>query len=145
MKSLDWLAAQAECRALVLRGVEAVDGGDAMGFASLFLPDGVLVRTDGSVLHGPQEIGRAYAARDPDRLTQHLICNQVVELDTETGSALSRCKVLLWSAQRSAPLTPQGRRANAMMQVGEFLDVMQNTSNGWRIRSRKAQFILYRD
>ncbi|MDD2925404.1 nuclear transport factor 2 family protein [Rhodoferax sp.] len=145
MKTPELLAAEAECRALVLRAVEAVDSGDAMGFSALFLPDGVLVRPDGSVLHGPGEIGRAYAARDPDRQTQHLICNHVVELDEVAGSALSRCKVLLWSTQRSAPLTPLGRRANAMAQVGEFLDVMQNTPDGWRIRSRKAEFILYCD
>eukprot|EP01031_Cornospumella_fuschlensis_P010959 gene10959-13402_t len=69
MSTLETLAAEAACRALVLRGADAVDGGDAQGFAASFAPDGTLVRPDGSVLQGRAAIAQAYAARDPDRLT----------------------------------------------------------------------------
>jgi uncharacterized protein (TIGR02246 family) len=145
MKSLAELAAEAECRALVLRGAEAADSGDAVGFAALFLVDGEMVRPDGSVLQGRATIAQTYAARDPDRLTQHLISNHTVEVDEATGTALSRCKVLLWSSRHSAEHSPKGRPADAMTQVGEFVDALQRTPEGWRIRHRRAHFILYRD
>ena len=144
MRTLETLAAEAACRALVLRAADAVDGGDAQGFAALFVPDGTLVRPDGSVLQGRAAIAQAYAARDPDRLTQHLVCNQQVSVDLQAGTAHARSKVLLWTGRHSSPSTPQGRLADAVSQVGEFVDQLENTPEGWRIRSRRAQFILYR-
>ncbi|MDR7304748.1 nuclear transport factor 2 family protein [Rhodoferax saidenbachensis] len=145
MSTLETLAAEAACRALVLQGADAVDGGDAQGFAALFAPDGTLVRPDGRVLQGRAAIAHAYASRDSDRLTHHLVCNQQVTVDLQTGTAQARSKVLLWTGRHSSPSTPQGRQADAISQVGEFVDVMERGSEGWRIRSRHAQFILYRD
>lgn len=142
MKSLAQLAAEAECRELVLCGTDAVDSGDTAGFAALFLEDGELVRPDGSVLQGRAAIAQAYATRDPDRLTQHLISNHTVVLDEATDTALSRCKVLLWAGRHSAAHTPKGRPADAMAQVGEFIDTLEHTPEGWRIRHRRAHFIL---
>lgn len=144
MSTLETLAAEAACRALVLRGADAVDGGDAQGFAASFAPDGTLVRPDGSVLQGRAAIAQAYAARDPDRLTQHLVCNQQVMVDLQAGTAQARSKVLLWTGRHSSPSTPHGRLADAISQVGEFVDQLEHTPEGWRIRSRRAQFILYR-
>jgi uncharacterized protein (TIGR02246 family) len=145
MSTLELLAAEAACRALVLQGAEAVDGGDAAGFAALFVPDGLLVRPDGSLLQGRAAIAQAYVSRAPDRLTQHLVCNQQVTVDLAAGTALVRSKVLLWTGQHSTPHTPKGRAADALTQVGELVDTLAHTPEGWRIRSRRAQFILYRD
>ncbi len=144
MSTLETLAAEAACRALVLQGADAVDRGDAQGFAALFVPDGTLVRPDGSVLQGRAAIAHTYASRDPDRLTQHLVCNQQVSVDLQAGTAQARSKVLLWTGRHSSPSTPQGRPADATSQVGEFVDELEHTPEGWRIRSRRAQFILYR-
>jgi len=96
------------------------------------------------VLQGRAAIAAAYAARDPDRLTQHLVCNQYVDFDAQATGATVRSKVLLWSGRHSSPLTPQGRAADALSQVGEFLDVLVLTPEGWRIRRREARFILFR-
>jgi uncharacterized protein (TIGR02246 family) len=145
MTSIEMLIAQDTCRALVLKGAEAVDAGDAAGFAALFTPDGVLVRPDGSQLQGQAAIAQAYAARDPDRLTQHLLCNHTVAVDVAQGTAVSRCKVLLWSGRHSAVLAKQGRPAEGLTQVGAFLDTLLQTADGWRIQTRRAQFILYRE
>jgi uncharacterized protein (TIGR02246 family) len=144
MKSLSAIAAEAECRDLVLQAAQAVDDGQYHGFAALFLPDGVLVRPDGSELRGRDAIAQAYEARDPDRLTTHLICNQRVEVDEVAGTAVSRCKVLLWTSKHSAEKTLKGRLADSMTQVGEMMDEMQRTPEGWRIRNRRAYFTLYR-
>jgi hypothetical protein len=57
---------------------------------------------------------------------------------------LVRSKVLLWSGRHSAPLTPQGRAADALSQVGEFVDAMEFSADGWRIRRREAHFVLFR-
>ncbi|MDZ7921185.1 nuclear transport factor 2 family protein [Rhodoferax sp.] len=145
MSTLETVAAEAACRALVLQGADAVDRGDAQGFAALFVPDGTLVRPDGSLLQGREAIAKAYAGRDPDRLTQHLVCNQQVSVDLQAGTAEARSKVLLWTGRHSSPSTPQGRPADATSQVGEFVDELEHTPEGWRIRSRRAQFILYRN
>jgi uncharacterized protein (TIGR02246 family) len=145
MKSLAVLQAEAACREVVLQAAQAVDSGDCGGFAALFLPDGVLVRPDGSSLQGREAIVQAYKARDPDRLTQHLVSNQQVEVNTAAGTAVAHCKVLLWSGRHSAVDTPRGRPADAMAQVGEMVDEMALTPEGWRIRSRRARFIFYSD
>lgn len=144
MTSLAALVAEAECRNLVLLAAQAVDSGDGGGFAAMFLPEGVLVRPDGSELRGRDAIEQAYRARDPNRLTEHLICNHRIEVDVAAGTAVSRCKVLLWCSEHTAELTPKGRLASAMTQVGEMLDMLQHTPEGWRIRSRQARFVLYR-
>lgn len=138
------LAAEADCRSLVVQAAEAVDQRDPAGFAALFAPDGVLVRPDGSSLQGPEAIAATYAARDPDRLTQHLICQQTVRWDPQHAQATVVSKVLLWSGRHSSPLTPQGRAADALSQVGEFVDVMECGPEGWRILRRAARFILCR-
>lgn len=142
MTELAQYLAQAECRALVLRGADAVDRGDAEGFAALFEPEGVLVRPDGKVLQGRAAIAAAYTARDPDRLTQHLVCNQLVTVDLKAGLATACSKVLLWTGRHSTPATPQGRAADALSQVGEFVDTLAHTAEGWRLRRREARFIL---
>lgn len=142
MSELACYLAETACRALVLRGADAVDGGDAEGFAALFEDQGVLVRPDGSVLRGRAAIAAAYAARDPDRLTQHLVCNQQVTVDLGAGLATARSKVLLWTGRHSTPITPQGRVADAMTQVGEFVDTLAQSAQGWRLRRREARFIL---
>ena len=100
-------AARAACCDLVQQGADAVDAGHAEAFAALFTPDGSLQRPDGTVLQGRAAIAAAYA-RDPDRLTQHLVCNQNVDFDAQATGAMVRSKVLLWSGRHSSPLTPQG-------------------------------------
>lgn len=144
MNAMERYAAEAECRALVLQAADTVDRADAPAFAALFVADGTLVRPDGSLLQGRAAIAAAYAARDPDRLTQHLVCNQLVTLQPDGAAALVRSKVLLWSGRHSAPLTPQGRAADALSQVGEFVDAMEFSAEGWRIRRREAHFVLFR-
>ncbi len=138
------MEADAACRAVVIEAARAVDAGDAAAFAALFCDDGVLVRPDGSRMQGPQAIAAAYAARDPDRLTRHLICNQLVRWSADGTRATVFSTVLLWTGRHSSPATPQGRVADAMSQVGEFEDLMALTLHGWRIQERQARFVLYR-
>jgi hypothetical protein len=52
--------------------------------------------------------------------------------------------VLLWSGLRSDPPSPKGRPADAAQQLGEFIDVLRHTPQGWRIARREARFMFHR-
>ncbi|MFC7409850.1 nuclear transport factor 2 family protein [Hydrogenophaga atypica] len=142
--TLDALLAEQACRDLVLAAADAVDGRDFLAFADLFEVRGVLVRPDGTELVGRPAIVAAYAARDPERLTRHLVSNLRVRLDLALGTALATCTVLLWSGRHSDAATQRGRPADPQQQVGEFRDLLVKTSEGWRIRRREAGFTLFR-
>lgn len=142
--ALDTLVAEAACRDLVLAAADAVDGRDFLAFADLFEMRGVLVRPDGTELVGRPAIVAAYAARDPERLTRHLVSNQRVRVDLAAGTAQAACTVLLWSGRHSDASTPRGRPADALQQVGEIRDLLAKTPEGWRIRRREAWFTLFR-
>ncbi len=143
MTDLDVLLAEREVRAVVLASARLVDAQDWQGFAQLFADDGELTRPDGSLMQGRKAVYQAYAARDPERLTQHVLTNHEVTVQGP-GRALSRCLVLLWSGKRSDAPTPKGRPADAAQQLGEFVDHLVRTPEGWRIARREARFMFQR-
>lgn len=140
--ALQRMLAEQACRDLVLAAADAIDGGDYQALAQLFESDGELVRPDGVVLRGHAAILAAYAARDPDRLTRHLVCNQRVAVDLTAGTAAASCTILLWSGHHSDAQTPRGRPADPVQQVGGVRDQCVLTPDGWRIRRRQAGFAL---
>jgi len=139
---LQRLLAEQACRELALAAADAIDGRDFQALVALFTPDGVLVRPDGTLLQGHAAILAAYAARSPDRLTRHLVSNQRVEVDLAAGTARSACTIILWSGRHSDALTPRGRPADPVQQVGEIRDQCMRTDAGWRIARREAWFTL---
>ena len=112
-EALQRLVAEQACRALVLAAADAIDGGDYHALVQLFDTDAELVRPDGVVLRGHAAILAAYAARNPDRLTRHLVSNQRVEVDLAAGTARAACTILLWSGRHSDVQSPRGRPAAA--------------------------------
>ena len=143
MDDLQRLLAEAACRDLVIAAADAADSQDWPRLAACFAADATLVRPGGVELRGREAILASYAGKDPDRLTQHLISNQSVAM-TADGSVACRSKVLLWSGRLSDALTPKGRPADALQQVGEFVDRMVATPEGWRIAHRVASFQFFR-
>ncbi len=142
--SLELLQAERDCRELVLAAADAVDSRDYAAFAALFATDGVLLRPDGSQMQGRDAIEAAYVARDPDRLTQHLLSNQRIKVNLEAGTAQVASTVQLWTGRYSDAATPRGRPADAMQQIGEFRDQLVKTDEGWRIAQREAWFTLFK-
>jgi ketosteroid isomerase-like protein len=140
---LQRLIAERACRDTVLAAADAVDHQDYAALVALFSADGTLVRPDGTVLQGRDAIHAAYAARGAERLTRHLVCNHVVQIDAAGTACESRCTILLWSGRRTDPETPKGRPADAMQQVGEISDRMVLTPEGWRIQRRVARFTFH--
>lgn len=143
MNVLESLRAESQARALVLSSARLVDAQDWRGFAELFAEDAELTRPDGSLLQGREAVFQAYAARSPERLTQHVLTNHELSL-IDAHCAHSRCLVLLWSGLRSDPPSPKGRPADAAQQLGEFIDVLRHTPQGWRIARREARFMFHR-
>lgn len=142
MTDLERLQAENACRQIVLAAARAVDGQDYAALAALFAPDGELVRPGGQPLVGPEAILASYAAKDPERLTQHIVCNHQVTAES-ASTARSRCTIILWTSRRGEALTPKGRKADAMQQVGEIEDEFVSTGEGWKIRRRRAWFTMY--
>lgn len=142
MTEIECLQAEKACRDIVLAAARAVDQQDYRALAALFADDGELVRPGGTPLVGPEAIFASYAAKDPERLTQHIVCNHQVTVDGGT-TARSSCVVILWTSRRSEELTPKGRPADAMQQVGEIDDWFVRTPGGWKIQRRAARFTMY--
>ena len=63
------------CRDLIIAAAHYQDSRDLSAFAACFATDGVLVRPGGEPIIGPDAIEAAYRARDPQRITQHLLMN----------------------------------------------------------------------
>lgn len=144
LEPLERLLAEKACRDLVLAAARAVDAQDYRALAALFAPDGELVRPGGEPLRGPQAVFDSYAAKDPHRLTQHLVTNHEVQVTSAT-TARSCCRVILWASRRDEALTPRGRRADEAQQIGEIDDEFVRTPEGWRIARRSARFTMFRD
>lgn len=143
MPALEQLLAEQACRRVVLETARTVDEQDYSAFAQLFTSDGILLRPDGSRLEGRAAIEQAYAQRDQNRLTRHLVTNHGVTVHSPTR-ATSSCGILLWTGWHSDASGPHGRRASPDQMVGEFLDELTMTPAGWRIQHREARFILHR-
>jgi len=143
MNETERLQAEKACRDIVLAAARAVDQQDYRALAALFAGDGELVRPGGTPLVGPEAIFASYASKDPERLTQHIVCNHHVTVDSDT-TARSSCVVILWTSRRGEELTPKGRLADAMQQVGEIDDWFVRTPDGWKIQRRAARFTMYR-
>ena len=139
MDALAQLQAQSQCRDLLVQAAEAVDLQHHEAFAACFTEDATLQRPGGAPLLGRAAILASYAQKNPDRLTQHLLCNHRVRLESE-GVAESVCKVLLYVSDRQRPLDAQGRAADAQHHVGVFQDRLLLTPEGWRIANRQAWF-----
>lgn len=141
--AIERLLVQQACQDTVIATARAVDAQDYAALAQLFTPDGVLVRPDGQAAQGRAAIAAAYAARDPDRMTRHLLSNLCVE-PLGPGTARARCAVLLWTSRHSLEGGPKGRPADAAQLLGELEDELVRGSEGWRIRHRRASFLMHR-
>jgi ketosteroid isomerase-like protein len=136
------LEAEKTCRDLVISAAQAVDQQDYESLVSFFTDDAVVVRPGGPVLNGRSEILAAYQSKDQSRLTKHLICQQHIQVDA-AGVAQSCSHVLLYVSDRNRELTPRGRSADAMQQVGVIEDQLVMTSEGWKIKNRRAWFDFF--
>jgi len=141
LDGVELLLADKHCRDVVLAAAQAVDSQDYEAFVALFTVGASVVRPGGHALVGRAEILASYKAKPLSRLTQHVVCNHRVDVQT-SDSATSRCTVLLYVSDSSRSLAPQGRLADAAHQVGHIEDQLVRTPEGWKIQQRTAWFDL---
>lgn len=99
------------------------DANDGEGFASIFAADGRLVRPDGAVVQGSEELAAMAAGAPP---MQHFPGPPAIDLDGD--AAVSRSRVI---ALRVAD------GALTVVFAGEYRDQMVKHSSGWRIAERR--------
>ena len=130
------------CERLVLDAAHLNDSRDFAGFVALFTPDGTLVRPGGSALVGRDAIRQAYEARPQNRMTRHLCTNIRITVDGP-DQARGMTYVLVFAAGTEKPAPDVfGYLAEPRVLVGQFEDEFQRTPEGWRIRNRRASFVM---
>lgn len=129
-------ADEAACVALVRRSAHCVDRNDLDGLCACFAADAVLVRPSGQRIEGRPAIRAAYAGRDPQRLTVHVLADIACEpISADEARVFTR--VLLYQGERvvgAGPVPPQSQA------VGSFEDRLLRVDHRWQIAQRVACF-----
>jgi len=131
------------CTRLVLEASAANDRHDFGTFASLFAADAVLYRPSGEPLRGRLAIIESYRARPRSRMTRHVCSNVLVHVET-ASAARALTYVVVYGADAEIP--PDGHFGVACEPrrlVGEFADRFALTTEGWRIKERRARFVMH--
>lgn len=129
--------------ALIVRVGWAIDHGDMDALESCLHPEVSFVRPDGQVLKGPKAVRDAYARRDPDRLTRHLLSNMHLRWSSP-DRVEAHASVLLWTGRQSDQATVSGRPADPVQKLGEHRDVLALQDGRWWLLRRQSEFVFFR-
>jgi ketosteroid isomerase-like protein len=135
---------EAACYALAIEYAEIIDSRDWPRLAEIFAEDATFLRPTApkEPIHGADKIVAMFQARPRGRLTQHLISNFRVRMET-MDTAVGTCRVLFFSSDESEPETPEGRKAASKQSIGVYHDRYVRTKNGWRIAERLGSMVFY--
>lgn len=129
--------------ALIVRVGYAIDHSDWAALAPCLHSDVAFVRPDGQALQGPQAVCDAYAQRNPDRITRHLLSN--VHLTWSSPDRVQAyATVLLWTGSLSDEKTAAGRPADPVQKLGEHRDVLAFEAGRWWLLRRQSEFVFFR-
>lgn len=128
---------------LIVRVGWAIDHSDLDTLVSYLHPDVVFIRPDGQALQGPQGVCDAYAQRDPDRITRHLLSNFHLTWSSP-DRVQAHSTVLLWTGRMGDDLTAAGRPADAVQKLGEHRDVLALENGRWWLLRRQSEFVFFR-
>ena len=125
------------CYALAVEYAEIIDSQDYARLTEVFAEDATFLRPTApkELIQGADKIVAMFQSRPRNRLTQHLISNFRVHMET--------CRVLFFSSDVSEPETPEGRRAASKQSIGTYHDRYVRTKNGWRIAERVGSMTFY--
>jgi ketosteroid isomerase-like protein len=132
------------CAALSVEYCEIVDAKDCQRLREVFAEDASFVSpaAPDKVIRGTEAIIAALSLIPPTLVTQHFALNvriQAESADTASGS----CHILLYTADGSAPETPEGREAAEKQRIGVYHDRYVRTPAGWRIAERRGKALLH--
>jgi hypothetical protein len=128
---------EAACYALCVDYADIVDAREWPRLAELFAADATFTKPvpPKEVLRGADKIIAWFQSFPPDRVTNHLISNFRVRLETN-DTAVGSCRVLLYTSDVNEPETPEGRKAAPQQLMGTYQDRYVRTAHGWRFASR---------
>lgn len=132
------------CYALAIEYAEIIDSHDYARLPEVFAEDALFVRpmAPNEPIRGADKIVAMFQSRPRNRLTQHLICNFRVKMET-MDAAIGTCRVLFFSSDVSEPETPEGRKAASKQSIGVYHDRYVRTKDGWRIAERSGTMIFF--
>jgi hypothetical protein len=137
------LSIERACERLVLDFAYLSDLQDYLGLAALFTNDGVMIRPTGDPLVGRAAILKSYQSRPAGRLTRHICTNILITVES-ADRATGLTYAIVYSANANEPpIGHFGQKADPRSLVGEFLDEFVRTSEGWRIATRRARFVMH--
>lgn len=128
---------EAACYALCAEYAEIIDSQDWPRLVEIFAEDAAFALPIGSKepIRGADKIVAMFQSRPRGRLTQHLISNFRVRMET-IDTAVGTCRVLLFTSDLSEPETPEGRKTASKQMMGTYQDRYVRTKNGWRFAER---------
>jgi uncharacterized protein (TIGR02246 family) len=137
--------AEQACHALAVEYADAVDAQDYARLRDIFAEDAAFTRPSNPVelIRGVENIVAMFESRPRNRLTQHIVSNVRVRVESpDTASGSSR--VLLYTSDSSEPETAEGgRKASAKQLIGTYQDRYVRTKNGWRFAERRGTIAFY--
>ena len=128
---------EAACYALCADYADIVDSREWPRLAEIFAEDATFTKPvpPKEVLEGVDKIIAWFQTFPPGRLTNHIISNFRVRMETN-DTAAGTCRVLLYTSDVSEPETLEGRQAAPKQMMGVYTDHYVRTDKGWRFASR---------
>lgn len=120
------------CQQQLLTFMQFMDAGNADAAAALLTPDAQWNR-QGQIVEGAEAISAVIAARSPDRIVRHHLCNLVVTLES-SDRASSRAYYAAYIGHVSAGTRSVGLPERS----GDYYAGFVKTTLGWRIASLRA-------
>jgi ketosteroid isomerase-like protein len=137
-------AAQSACQALAVDCAEIVDTQDYARLREIFAEDAVFARptNPGEPIRGVENIVTSFQSRPRNRLTQHLVTNIRVRVESPR-TASGSCRILLYVSEASEVETSEGRKAAAKQIIGIYQDRYVRTQDGWRFAERRGRTLFH--
>jgi ketosteroid isomerase-like protein len=135
---------EAACYALCVDYTDIVDTQDWPRLAEIFAEDAVFTKPipPHEMLKGVDKIIAWFQTFPPNRLTNHIISNFRVRMETN-DTAEGTCRVLLYTSDATTPETPEGRKADPKQMMGVYTDRYVRTDKGWRFASRAGSVTFH--
>lgn len=131
--------ARIECEKLVVRLTHAQDHDEAELAASLFVPDGVWIRS-GKPKRGRSEIVKSFDRGGQDVVARHIVSSCLVEVEDDTHARATT--YYLAYVSRNAKMTDGVRPLPVPASLGEWHDRFVLTSEGWRFERREGKRVF---
>jgi hypothetical protein len=117
---------------LTARFYSHVDGGRLKEAGNLFLDDGVWHRVEGKCT-GPDQVTKALEARDPSRVSAHIINNLIVDVKDPVSVEVT-ATIVAYHATPAAKGPATDAKPAGMFRC---IELWKKTAQGWKIADKQ--------